>query len=251
MRPSRATARRVTVHLVPRTGTAVRGRRLKFPESPEAVARELGGLAPGTPLSAVDVLTELGTSPEGGTVHVDRLVFAEADGTRPLVTGPLPPSVAELASEEAPADGRPRLSRVASYGIVTGPDGRLLLSLIAEGFPGAGTWHLPGGGVDAGEDVREALRREVFEETGQHGAVGELIAVTAHHRTAPPGPQVHGVWVFFHVHVGEPVAARVVETGGSTSDCGWFAPEELVGLRLSTTARRGLGHLVGRPDGDR
>jgi 8-oxo-dGTP diphosphatase len=44
-------------------------------------------------------------------------------------------------------------------------DGTLLLVLRARG-PGAGQWSLPGGRVDAGESVEEALVREMAEETG-------------------------------------------------------------------------------------
>src|SRR5699024_9001146 len=155
--------------------------------------RALGGWASTGPLEVVDVITQLVPAPGGRRMHIDRLVFAEP-GHRslwPRVAAEAEPSPApaDLAEEEGlPEGAAPRLRRFASYGIVTDPAGRILLSRIAEGFPGAGTWHLPGGGVDPGEDARTALRREVLEETGQHGAVGELITVTSHRRTAPNGP---------------------------------------------------------------
>ena len=249
-----ALPRRVTAHLVVRgpDGPRLLGARVLFGQDPAALARHLGGLPGDAPLVAVDVITEVASTLDRNPspLHVDRVVFATPDavGDWPAVLPPqgLEPGLTELLPPEPDApDGRSRLSRVASYGIVTAPDGRIALSLIADGFPGAGTWHLPGGGVDQGEDVRSALRREVYEETGQDGVVGRLITVSSHHRASPAGREMHSVWVFSHVHVGNPVPARVVEEGGSTADSAWFTPEQLGDLRLSITTRRGLEFLVG------
>ncbi|CAL9344618.1 NUDIX hydrolase [Nocardiopsis sp. LDBS0036] len=242
-----APGRRVTAHLVTAGAPAVLGGRVLFGQDPADVARGLGGLAPDAPLRALDVLTELASAPGGAPLHIDRVVFAGvgAEASWPSAAGAgLRPSPAELAVEEAaPENGLTPLRRFASYGIVTDPDGNVLLSLIAEGFPGAGTWHLPGGGVDAGEDVRAALRREVVEETGQDGLVGELVTVSSHRREGSGGHDIYAVWAFFRVLVRDPGPARVLEENGSTADARWFAPGEVAGLRLSTTARRGLAYL--------
>ncbi|MEU3018740.1 NUDIX domain-containing protein [Nocardiopsis sp. NPDC007018] len=245
-------ARRVTVHLITSgpAGPVLKGARVLFGQDPQDVARGLGGLPEDVPLVALDVLTETVSLPRGRALHVDRIVFAEPQlvAAWPSVVpteGLTPPAPALAAEEEpAPEGSRPRLRRFASYGIVTDPAGRVLLSLIADGYPAAGTWHLPGGGVDTGEDVRAALRREVLEESGQAAVVGELITVASHRRAQSTGTDVYAVWVFSHVHVAEPTTPRVVEVAGSTADCAWFTPAELTELSLSTTARRGLEFLV-------
>jgi 8-oxo-dGTP diphosphatase len=43
--------------------------------------------------------------------------------------------------------------------------------------PGLGLWSLPGGRVEQGERIADALRREVKEETGLDVEVGELAGV--------------------------------------------------------------------------
>jgi 8-oxo-dGTP diphosphatase len=68
-------------------------------------------------------------------------------------------------------------------GVVARDDGGRLL-LIRRGHPpGEGLWSLPGGRVERGESDAAAVLRELHEETGLRGAVGELIDVVAR-----PGP---------------------------------------------------------------
>jgi 8-oxo-dGTP diphosphatase len=67
---------------------------------------------------------------------------------------------------------------VAAAVVVEG--GRVLLTQRKAGTHLAGAWEFPGGKVEAGEDPREALRRELREELGIEARVGEVVDVTFH-----------------------------------------------------------------------
>ncbi|HEX6869517.1 MAG TPA: NUDIX hydrolase, partial [Micromonosporaceae bacterium] len=99
-----------------------------------------------------------------------------------------------------------RRQRFGAYGLATDPAGRVLLSRIAPGYPGAGQWHLPGGGTDFGESAVAGLTRELLEETDQAGTVTELLSVSHRHQRGLRGPEGvpldwHGVRALFRVRV--------------------------------------------------
>jgi ADP-ribose pyrophosphatase YjhB (NUDIX family) len=145
-----------------------------------------------------------------------------------------------------PASARPeeydpqrrRVQRFAAYGLVTDPGGRVLLTRIAPGYPGAGRWHLPGGGTDHGEGAVEGLLRELVEETAQVGRVIKLLTVSHRHHVAALGPEGvpidwHGVRAVFRVEVDEPTVPRVTETAGSTVEAAWFSVSDALSLPVT------------------
>ena len=63
----------------------------------------------------------------------------------------------------------PRRQRVAAYAVILRERGgrvEILLSRLAPRVSRSELWTLPGGGVDHGEDPRDALIREMQEEAG-------------------------------------------------------------------------------------
>jgi 8-oxo-dGTP diphosphatase len=58
--------------------------------------------------------------------------------------------------------------------------GRVLLSRRMAGTHLAGMWEFPGGKVEAGEDPKAALARELREELGIEATVGEIVDVAFH-----------------------------------------------------------------------
>ena len=115
------------------------------------------------------------------------------------------------------------------------PDDRILLTRIAPGYPGAGCWHLPGGGTDYGEQPGTALIRELLEETGQRGRLVELLGVASHRDAASLGPEGypidwHGVRAFYRVAVAAPTEVVVGDVGGSTCEARWFGRKEVADI---------------------
>ncbi len=67
----------------------------------------------------------------------------------------------------------PRIEVAASAVAVV--DSHLLLVRRSAGSERAGSWAVPGGRVEAGETVREAVVRELREETGLRAECGEFV----------------------------------------------------------------------------
>ncbi|PCR99605.1 NUDIX hydrolase [Lactococcus fujiensis] len=66
-------------------------------------------------------------------------------------------------------EGVPYVERVGVYGIVSRMDKTEICIIQAPN----GSFFLPGGGIEAGENQHEALKRELIEELGVHAAVGK------------------------------------------------------------------------------
>ena len=66
--------------------------------------------------------------------------------------------MSEPAAERQPVD--------VAVGVLIDREGRFLLASRPEGKPYAGYWEFPGGKVEPGESIEQALRRELIEELG-------------------------------------------------------------------------------------
>ncbi|MEU8658446.1 NUDIX domain-containing protein [Actinoplanes philippinensis] len=224
------------------------------------------------------VLADLTRLPDGTIEHADRIIYDVV-----VTGGELTPETAgssDLAEWVTPADvaARPLLpftagvlgvsfeptdvpdvppgiepprtgpiQRFGAYALATDPGGRVLLTRIADGYPGGGHWHLAGGGTDFGETPEHALARELYEETSQRGRITGLVGVSHRYDPAALGPEGvpldwHVIRVVYQVTVPEPTVAAVTEAaGGSTAEAAWFTREEAGNLPLTELTRDALG----------
>lgn len=81
---------------------------------------------------------------------------------------------------ETPAAAARKHTEVAVGVLLRESDGALLISSRPAGKPYAGYWEFPGGKIEAGETVEQALRRELIEELGVRIGKAYVWKVTEH-----------------------------------------------------------------------
>ena len=108
-------------------------------------------------------------------------------------------------------------------GAIAIDDGRLLLVRRGQA-PGLGRWSVPGGRVEPGETLQEAVVRELLEETGVEGVCNDLIGWVER-----ISDDSHYVILDFRVDVleeSEPVA------GDDAAEAAWVPLSEVAELLL-------------------
>ena len=122
--------------------------------------------------------------------------------------------------------------RIGVFGIII-EDGNVLLGLRRD----IDWWNLPGGGMELGETVDEALQREVLEETGLQVRVGRLVGVYSK-------PQKQEMVLTFLCQI---AGGELTETE-ELLECRFFAPDALPAKTLPKHAERVRDAFLNLPE---
>jgi 8-oxo-dGTP diphosphatase len=121
--------------------------------------------------------------------------------------------------------------------VIVDEDGRVLLTKRSIP-PFQDLWVMPGGKIDLGEPILEALKREVHEEVGLEIEIEDLIDVFEH--LTPGEENCHFVILYYRCR---PLYCDVVHNKDEVAEADWVPCRELGGYAMPAGARYILGKV--------
>lgn len=133
-----------------------------------------------------------------------------------------------------------QITRVAAYGLLLREEKMLLCRLSQRVGVNPGSWTLPGGGLDFGEDPEDAVVREFQEETGLIVKVNGLVAVNSLCDSIAGWSPMHSIRIIYNVQY---LSGELhYEIDGSTDLCAWHTFDQIQELPLVELAKQGIKH---------
>ena len=126
-------------------------------------------------------------------------------------------------------------TRVAAYALCRDDAGHILLTRwVQAGAPASGSWTMPGGRTEWGEQPHETALRELHEETGLEADIGRVLAVRSEWiepRESFLGDHFHAVQIVYEATNVRGALRTDFSACDTTDAAAWFTLEEASALR--------------------
>lgn len=114
-------------------------------------------------------------------------------------------------------------------------DGARVLLVKRGAHPAKGCWSIPGGKLRVGEALKEAVKREVLEETGLRVQVGALVEVYERFPQSDLGGRDGHFVVLDYLCQ---LAGGQLQAGDDADEARWFPIDRIDGLQLTPGAAK-------------